>query len=42
MSSKLDKKELKKKKKHHKTRMEFYGKKLEEAEKEESRIGFKW
>tara|TARA_B100000949_G_C14142001_1_gene391040 strand:+ start:234 stop:365 length:132 start_codon:yes stop_codon:yes gene_type:complete len=37
---KLSKKELQKKKAYHKKRAKFYDKKIQEAEKRETRIGF--
>lgn len=39
---KLDKKELKKKKKYHENRAKFYGKKIIDLETETHKIGFKY
>ncbi len=39
--SKLDKKQVKSKKKYHEKRVQFYDKKLKSLEKDEKRIGFK-
>lgn len=42
MSKKQSKEELEKKRDYHLKRVEFYKKKIEEAEKKARRIGFKW
>ena len=42
MPKKLDKSDLKKKRDFHKKRVKFYDRKIEAAEKESKRIGFKW
>ncbi len=42
MGKKLTKKELKKKRKYHEKRVEFYNKKLKECEEKKKRIGFKF
>lgn len=42
MSKKLEKSELKSKKKYHEKRAGYYQKKIEKLEYEEKRIGFKW
>lgn len=42
MAQKLTIEELKKKKEYHKKRIKYYQKKIEEREKENKRIGFKW
>lgn len=42
MANKLTVEEIESKRKYHKKRVDFYGRKLEEIKKEKNKIGFKY
>ena len=42
MTKRLNKDDVKAKKKHHESRAKFYSKKLKDIESKEKRVGFKW